>query len=142
MLFCRKKLNPLQRRFATLFSVTLLATALLFTLAVSFREGHLGLAPGAFSRSLGHMLSMLPVLPFLGMMFLIPRYLRQEKDEFVRILVVRALLLGFAVPMVIDTIAGFVWSPSRMFEIMPMFNVDLFCITALFALSFQVRRYQ
>ena len=44
--------------------------------------------------------------------------------------------------MVIDTIAGFVWSPSRMFEAIPIMNIDLFCITALFALSFQVRRYQ
>ena len=98
MLFCRKKLNPLQRRFAMLFSVTLLATALLFMLAVSFREGHLGFAHGTFSRSLGYVLTVLPVLPFLAMMFLIPRYLRQEKDEFIRILVVRALLLGFASP--------------------------------------------
>jgi hypothetical protein len=142
MLFCRKKLNPLQRRFAMLFSATLLATALLFMLHASFREGHLGFTAGAYSRPLGYLLSVLPVVPFLAMMFLIPRYLGQEKDEFVRTLVLRALLYGFAVPMVVDTVVGFSWKAAPFAHAMPMFNVDLFCVTALIALTTQLRSYQ
>ncbi|HUY81019.1 MAG TPA: hypothetical protein VMU92_04785 [Acidobacteriaceae bacterium] len=142
MLFCRKKLNPLQRRFATLFFVTLIATALLFMLEVSFNVGHLGFSPHTSPLALCYVFSLLPVIPFLAMMLLIPRYLRQEKDEFVRTLVLRALLLGFAVPMVVDTVVGFAWKAAPFADAMPMFNVDLFCITALFVLAFQVRRYQ
>ncbi|HTV06834.1 MAG TPA: hypothetical protein VME86_15805 [Acidobacteriaceae bacterium] len=142
MLFCKNKVSPLQRRFVTLFGVTLLATALLFMLNVYFREGRLGSSLHSSSQTLSHIFSMLPVIPFLGMMLLIPRYLGQEKDEFVRTLVLRALLFGFAVPMVIDTVIGFLWGPAPLAYAMPMMNVDLFCVTALFVLAYQVRRYQ
>lgn len=142
LLACRNRINPLQRRFAVLFSSTLLATAVLFLLSVHFREGHLGINPHSASQALNYGISLLPVIPFLAMVLLIPRYLRQEKDEFIRALVTRALLLGFAVPMVLDTIVGFVWRPLPFADAMPMFNVDLFCITALIALTSQLRRYQ
>ncbi len=140
--FCKKKLNPLQRRFARLFSITLLATAVLFLLKSGFDEGHLGFGPHASSQGLTYAVSLLPVIPFLAMMLLIPRYLGQEKDEFVRALVLRALLIGFAVPMVIDTVAGFVWKSASFADAMPMFNIDLFCVAALVALTMQLRRYQ
>jgi hypothetical protein len=145
---CRKQLNPLQRRFAILFSLTLLATAILFLFQVSFAEGHLGFNHGLSAKPLGYLLNVLPAIPFLAMMFLVPRYLEQEKDEFVRMLVMRALLLGFAVPMVIDTVVGFLWKfwpPAAflpMMKIMPMLNVDLLCATALIALRLEGRRYQ
>ena len=136
-LFCRNKaLNPMQRRFGLLFSTTLLLTALLYLF--STHAPHNGSMvpwkPAIF---------FLPAVPFLVMMLLIPRYLRQEKDEFVRTLVMRSLLWGFAVPMLVDTIWGFLsnlWPLDS--SLLPMMNVDLFCITALFALAIQVRRYQ
>jgi hypothetical protein len=145
---CRKQLSPLQRRFHTLYLITLFATAILFLLQISFAEGHLGFRHGQVAKPLGYLLDMLPAVPFLGMMFMVPRYLKQEKDEFVRMLVMRALLLGFAVPMVIDTVAGFLWNfwpPEAllpMMKIMPMLNIDLLCMTALIALSLEGRRYQ
>jgi hypothetical protein len=73
------------------------------------------------------------------MMALIPRYFAQEKDEFVRVLLIRALLWGFAVPLVIDTVWGFLWPLN---PVIPMLNVDLFCITALVALRIQGSRYR
>ncbi|MGC2162789.1 MAG: hypothetical protein WA634_12820 [Silvibacterium sp.] len=131
-LFCRKHLNPMQRRFGLLFSTTLIATSLLFLW--SYHASMHGLWKPLFS--------FLPAIPFLTMMFLIPRYLMREKDEFMRTLVIRALLWGFAVPMVVDTIWGFLWKLSPPDPSLPMMNVDLFCIAALFALAIQVRRYQ
>jgi ABC-type microcin C transport system permease subunit YejE len=145
---CRKQLNPLQRRFAMLFSITLLATAVLYSVQVSFAEGYFGFNHGQSARPLGYLLDILPAIPFLAMMFIIPRYLAQEKDEFVRMLVMRALLLGFAVPMVIDTVCGFLWiilaasAGPGILKVMPMLNVDLFCATALIALRLEGRRYQ
>lgn len=133
MLFCKDKpLNPMQRRFGLLFSTTLIATSLLFLWSFHVQEHD----P---ARSL---FGLLPAVPFLIMMFLIPRYFGKEKDEFMRTIVLRALLWGFAVPMVVDTIWGFLWKLAPLDPSMPMMNVDLFCITALFALVFQIRRYQ
>jgi len=133
-LLCRKNLSPLQRRFGLLFSTTLIATSLLFMWSYHATEH------GYASWKL--LLGFLPAVPFLTMMFLIPRYLTQEKDEFLRMLVIRALLWGFAVPMVVDTIWGFLWKLAPPDTALPMMNVDLFCITALFVLAIQIRRYQ
>lgn len=135
MCFCIKKgLNPVQRRFVQLFAATLLFTAVLAFVHTSSREGHLGAAFQARQR----LFTPLPVIPFLAMMLLIPRYLRQEKDEFIRQLVVRALLWAFAVPMVVDTVWGFLWP---MDSVVAILNVDLFCITAMLVLRMQSMRY-
>lgn len=133
MLLCRNKaLSPLQRTFVLLFSITLLVTSLLSVLSLHFLE-----------RDSSHpVLGLLPAIPFLLMMLLIPRYFGREKDEFVRALVLRALLWGFAVPMVVDTLWGFLWKLAPVGPVMPMINIDLFCTAALFVLSFQIRRYQ
>lgn len=139
MSVCKQNLSPLQRRFTGLFAFTLIATAVLFGVHIRFKEGHLGLSGGHSTQTLGYALAALPVLPFLAMMALIPRYFAQEKDEFVRLLVLRALLWGFAVPLVIDTVWGFLWPLN---SVIPMLNVDLFCVTALVALGVQGRRYQ
>lgn len=139
MSFCRQNLSPLQRRFTALFAFTLIATAVLFGANITFKEGHPGLSSGHSARTLGYALSALPVIPFLAMMALIPRYFAQEKDEFVRVLVIRALLWGFAVPLVIDTVWGFLLPLT---PLVSMLNVDLFCITAMIALRVQGWRYQ
>ncbi|HEX5236328.1 MAG TPA: hypothetical protein VFW25_13465 [Silvibacterium sp.] len=139
MSFCKQNFSPLQRRFTVLFAFTLIATGVLFGVHVSFQEGHLGLNAGSSARRLGYVLSALPVIPFLAMMALIPRYFAREKDEFIRVLLVRALLWGFAVPLVIDTVWGFLWPLN---PLVPMMNVDLFCITAIVALRVQGWRYR
>src|SRR5690348_3527489 len=99
--FCKQHLNRFQRRSLRLFGITLLATALLFLA----NEHFFGTIHGSWANAI----SGLTALPFLAMVLLIPRYLRQEKDEFVRMLMVWAVLWGFAIPMVVDTIWGFLW---------------------------------
>lgn len=128
LLFCKDKpLNAMQRRFGLLFSLTLILTSSLFTI------GSITVKP---------VFVYLAAVPFLVMVLMIPRYLSQEGDEFRRMLVMRALLWGFAVPMVVDTLWGFLWKLSPPDPVLPMMNVDLFCLAAIFALGFQVRRYQ
>lgn len=134
MLILKKEFSPLQRRFGLLFSLTLLSTSVLFLLGYH--------ASGWESSPWKPLLSYLPAVPFLVMMLLIPRYLMQEKDEFRRTLVLYALLWGFAVPMIVDTIWGFLWNFSPPDPSLPMMNVDLFCIAALITLGVQVWRYQ
>lgn len=134
MPLCYRKLNPMQRRFRLLFLITLFATSLLFVWSEH-------VARNSFA-TWNLLLILFPAAPFLTMMFLIPYYLRQEKDEFVRTLVIRALLWGFAVPMVVDTVWGFLWKLTSPGPSLPMMNIDLFCVAALYTLAIQVRRYQ
>lgn len=142
MPLCCKQLMGFQRRFLLLFGLTLLATSLLYGASEKTIIDSTQISTWA------KMLSTLPAIPFLVMILLIPRYLRQETDEFVRALVLRAVLWGFAVPMVLDTIWAFLWrlwpveAAMGMLRVMPMLNVDLFCITALVAVTVQSRRYQ
>src|SRR6185437_3475083 len=137
-----KQLNRFQRRSLRLFAITLLATAGLFIAdRVVFDLGHL-------SNTWLPVLSVLTAVPFVAMMLMIPRYLRQEKDEFMRTLMLRAMLWGFAVPMVVDTVWGFLWGvwPTHalrpMLSMMPMLNIDLFCVAALLAFYLQRRSYE
>lgn len=139
MLICREKFNPLQRRFLTLFAGTLLFTAGLMAIRGTFMVGNQD-ATISHARSFSdYLLAIMPVIPFLGMMFLIPRYLLREKDEFVRTLVLRSLLWAFAIPMVIDTIWAFLWP---LHEIVAMLNIDIFCVTAMVAFRVQGWRYR
>src|SRR6185312_16137940 len=103
MSFCSKQLSPLQRRTMRLFAITLLATAVLFIVDHEMPVSSHGSQTWAFA------VSALTAVPFLAMILLIPRYLRQEKDEFVQTLMIRAILWGFALPMVLDTVWGFLW---------------------------------
>lgn len=134
MLYCKKSFSPLQRRFRLLFVATLFATSLLFL--CSSHASEIG------SATLKPIFSSLAAVPFLIMVALIPRYLARESDEFMRTLVLRALLWGFAVPMVVDTLLGFLGKLAPFDYILPILNIDLFCAAALFALALQVRRYQ
>lgn len=52
------------------------------------------------------MVSVLSVLPVLAAIGIVGRYLAAEPDEFIRALLTRALLWGFAVAMVGDAVAG------------------------------------
>lgn len=146
LMLCRNKaLNSFQRRFIRLCSITLIATAFLFMLGLTFRVGDWPFHRAHFSGFLLYVLSALPILPFLAMMLLVPRYFAEEKDEFVRSLVMRAMLWAFALPMVLDTIWGFVVPlklASNFASTISMFNVDIFCATALIAVALQSRRYQ
>lgn len=145
MSFCSKQLNPFQRRFLLLCALTLIATALLFLLGETFREGEWPFHGAHASGLAMFVLSGLPIFPFIAMMLLVPRYFTQEKDEFVRTLVTRAMLWAFALPMILDTILGFV-APltltAEAAQAVSMVNVDIFCVTAMFAVVLQSRRYQ
>lgn len=53
-------------------------------------------------------LAVLPVIPMLGVIVLFGRYLRDERDEYKRDLVVRCLLWGTAGCMAVDLLSDFV----------------------------------
>ncbi|MGB2673105.1 MAG: hypothetical protein WCA94_09305 [Candidatus Acidiferrum sp.] len=138
MQICNKNLTPLQRR-----SLQLMGSAMIFTVLTNFSTPGvpnpiLDLFPSLsqFAVRNGHPSSLLvgslaafSVLPVLFAIWVAGRYLKAEPDEFIRALVVRALLWGIAVTMAGDAVAGvFINLYSRPFPI-GVLNADLFFIS-------------
>jgi hypothetical protein len=114
----------------------------LFPGLAHFVSSHLDAHNGHYSVSLVGLLAALSVLPVLLAVWVAARYLKAEPDEFIRALVVRALLWGFAVTMVGDAIAGVLMtSYSRPFPI-GLLNADLFIVSTGIAFRLVLRSYR
>ena len=68
----------------------------------------------------------------------IGRYLARETDEFIRTLVVVSMLWSFGIIMVVDTVLGVLFRSSAGLHILPMLNIDLFCVVTPLALRIQL----
>jgi hypothetical protein len=87
-------------------------------------------------------LSAVALLPVLFAVWVIGRYLKAEPDEFIRALVVRALLWGFAVTMAGDAIIGvFMNFYLRPFPL-TLVNADLFWASSMIAFGLVLRGYR
>src|SRR5580658_8295104 len=98
MLFCNRNFSPIQRRSGVLFGSNLILTMILFAVAYDAPERF------SISKPLLHLLEILPAIPVAAMIFIVGRYLGRETDEFVRLLVTRALLWGLGVTMVANIV--------------------------------------
>jgi hypothetical protein len=137
-LFCRKSLSPLQRRSLTGFC-GMVGGAGGITIIV-----HDAMEHARPSRAGIYGLAGLAAVPVGALIFIAGRYLARETDEFVRMLVVKAMLWGFGVTMVADTVysylaeyAGF----GRVNGMLQMLNIDVFCVAAAVALRLMARGY-
>jgi hypothetical protein len=151
MLLCNKNLTPLQRR-----SLQRMGAALLLTVVTNlstpnpanpFRELFPGLAqlnPSHAHSSvlLVGLLSALSVLPVLLAVWVAARYLAAEPDEFIRALVVQALLWGFAVTMAGSAIAGVLMNIYSSPFPLTLLNADLFFASSLIAFRILQRSYR
>jgi ABC-type proline/glycine betaine transport system permease subunit len=83
--------------------------------------------------------SVLTVIPILGTLVIVARYLARETDEYLRSLVVRSILWAFGIVMVTDTIIGSIaqYYPLRL--PLGMLNMDIFVVTGMLALRLQLR---
>ena len=151
MQFCHKNLTPLQRRSTRLMGSVLLLTVLtnlsiprapnpLFDLFPGLSQV---VAPsGHASALLMGSLSLLSVLPVLLAVWVAARYLRTEPDEFIRALVTRALMWGFAVTMTGNAVAGvFINLYARPFPL-SLLNADLFFASTGIAFRLLQRSYR
>jgi hypothetical protein len=147
---CNKNLTPLQRR-----SIQMMGGAMLFTVLTNFSTPNLPnplfdvlpalprlIAQYQHSASFVVLLATLSVLPILLVVWIAGRYLTAEPDEFVRALVVRALLWGFAVTMAGDAVAGVLMNLySRPFPL-TILNADLFFVATGLSLRLILRSYR
>jgi hypothetical protein len=151
MSLCNRNLTPLQRR-----SMNRMVSVLMLTLVTNLSTPNpanplLDLFPG-LSRLIAHnghtpallvgLLSAISLLPVLLAVWVAGSYLRAEPDEFIRALVVRALLWGFAVTMAGDAIAGVFMN----FYLRPLplsiMNADLFFASTGIAFGLVQRSYR
>ena len=87
-------------------------------------------------------LACMSVLPLVAGIVIAGRYLAREDDEFVRALVVRALLWGFAITMVSDAFAGTLTNFYGGQLPWALLNVDIFFASTGLAFAFLRRSYR
>lgn len=133
---CKKKLSPLQRRSLQMFGGNL-SLIVGISVASQYFVEH-----GHPSKTVALCLAVLVAIPVVGIMAVVGRYLRQETDEFVRLLVTQALLWGLGLTMVVNTMMGLLTQFYPIYRLPPILNIDLFCVTAMIALRVQLWRSQ
>ena len=135
MQWCNKKLSALQRQSLRFLGASLIATV---TLTIGVRYEFQRAHPSAVFAY--YLLAIVPAIPIIFAMVIIWRYLSRENDEFVRMLVVQAMLWGFGVTMVADTIVGFFIEYLSVQLPLGILNFDVFFVSAAIALRLQMWR--
>jgi hypothetical protein len=79
------------------------------------------------------LLAAVPVLPILVVAILMGRYLREEKDEFRRDVLVRCLLWGTAGAGIVNLFAGFLRIFGWNGHFFPFTEYFVFCVLAIVA---------
>lgn len=133
-----KALSPLQRK-----TLKRIYTQLIVILFVDLTT-HFTYEYGSLSKTTLSLFTLLLAFPVLSTIIILGRYLANETDEFVRMMVVKALLWGAAVIVAGDTIQsvlqawGVPWDLSSGGLI--YLNSSLFLPAFLMALAIQLRR--
>lgn len=151
MLFCRRKLTPLQQR-----SMRLMGSAMILTVVTNFSTpglsnplvdifpalGRIATPRAHASFPVASLLAAIAVLPIVLVVWIAGRYLTAETDEFIRALVVRALLWGFAIAMVGNAVAGVLMNVYGRAFPLTVLDGDLFFAGGLIAFALLQRSYR
>jgi hypothetical protein len=131
---CNKELSPLQRRTMQLFGANLGFTAVL---SLATHDLVKDMHPSALFI---YLTALLPTIPVVGIVVVVSRYLARETDDFIRMLVVQSLLWGLGITFVLDTYLGGLFSHPQIFRLIPILNIDLFCVSVGIAVRIQLWR--
>jgi hypothetical protein len=151
MSLCSKNMTPLQRRSTQLMGSAMLLTVITNLTTPNLPNPLVDMFP-ALSQLAAHnahpsplllgVLSALAVLPVLLAVWVAARYLKAEPDEFIRALVVRSLLWGFAITMAGDAITGVLMSVDPRPFPLTILNADLFFASTGIAFRLLQRSYR
>jgi hypothetical protein len=144
---CNKNLTPLQRRSMQRMSVALILTVLTNFSSPGTASPFFDLFP-----TLSHLrehpsvvllvaMAAISVAPVLFAVWVASSYLKAEPDEFIRALVVRALLWGIAVTMAGDAIVGVLTAYGHSVPI-GLLNADLLFVSTAIAFRLLQRSYR
>ena len=150
MLLCRKDMTVLQRRSMQRVSGVLMLTVVTNFLSPSAPNPLVMIFPGVgpylagqrVSLGIAGLLSALSLLPIVLAVWIAADYLKSEADEFVRMIVVRALLWGFAVTMAGDAVLSVLMMLYKCPFPLTLFNADLFIASTGIAFRLLRRSYQ
>ena len=76
-----------------------------------------------------YLVAVVPCLPILRLLYVVALYLQEEKDEFQRLLVVRAILAGAAVTLMVSAFSDFLRSYTDK-GLLPPFTIFIIFWTA------------
>jgi hypothetical protein len=136
MPLCNQNITPLQRRCIQLIGAMMAVCAGMTGIFPRIDRNHL-------SAATFYLIAIIAVTPIIGTLLVIARYLKSEKDEYLRHIVVQSVLWGFGTVMVLDTFFGYVLplaSPHVPF--LTVVNLEIFVITIAVALRIQLWRNQ
>lgn len=134
MRLCNRNLTPFQRRHIGLIAAMLGLCSAFTAIFPRIERSH-------FSTLTYCVIALVGVLPIVGTMIALGRYLTGETDEYLRSLAVRSVLWGFGVVMVLDTFLGYVIENQRLhIPTLTALNLEIFLVTAAFALRIQLWR--
>jgi hypothetical protein len=135
MKFCRRHLSPYQRRSMRTIGIMMgICIALSIILQAILARHNLSM-PVRYGMAL---LAIAPVIPTI---LLIARYLRGEKDEYMRNLVVESMLWGLGFVLIADTFFSYVEPLSSLGSIGSI-SLDVFILVASTALEIKLWRNQ
>lgn len=149
-LFCRKNMTPLQRRMYRWMSVALLLTVIGNVLTVGAPDpltkalpflSVLEVSPGNTAVWKMIVAALVMLFPVLLAVFVAARYLAEEPDEFIRALVMRAVLWGIAWTLAADAIAGVWMAASGTTLPIALLNGDVLFIATMLSFRLAARRF-
>jgi hypothetical protein len=98
------------------------------------------------SKALVTLFTLLIAFSIFAILIILSRYLAQETDEFIRMIVVKSLLWGAAVSVAIDailsTVQVWIGAESLMPSVRMCLNIEFFMMGAVLSLAWQIRRHR
>jgi hypothetical protein len=135
MRFCRRQLSTYQRRSLRTIEIMMGICVALSIILQAILERHNLSMPTHYGIAL---LAIAPVIPTI---FLIARYLRGEKDEYMRNLVVESMLWGLGFVLTADIFFSYI-EPLSFLVAIGNISLDIFVLTASTALEIKLWRNQ
>jgi hypothetical protein len=132
-------LSPLQRKTMALIGSSL---AICASLSLSLFEIPLH----HFAATTYGVIALIGAAPIILTVAAIGRYLAKETDEYLRSVAVQAILWGFGVTMILDTLLGYLVAFASMDPIhlrsLGIFNLEIFIVSAGVAMRIRLWKNQ
>ena len=135
MRFCRRQLTPYQRRSLRTIEIMMGICIALSILLQAILERH------NLSTPVRYGIALLAIAPIIPTILLIARYLRSEKDEYMRKLVVESMLWGLSFVLIADTFISYI-GPLSFLVVIGNISLDIFVLTTSAALEIKLWRNQ
>lgn len=135
MRFCRRQLTTYQRRSLRTIETMMGICIAVSILLLAILERH------DLSMPIRYGFAVLAIAPVIRTILLIARYLRGEKDEYMRKLVVESMLWGLSFVLIADTFISYI-GPLSFLVVIGNISLDIFVLTTSAALEIKLWRNQ